>query len=396
VSRDLIHWTELGDAIHPDRLGTIFSGSAVVDENNTAGFRTGENKVLVCIYTAAGGTSAASSGQPFTQSIAFSNDRGRTWTKYAKNPVLGHVAGSNRDPKVVWHEPTRRWIMALFLDGEQYALFGSSNLTQWSRLCDIPIFGASECPDFFELPVDGDAKNTRWVSWGANGNYLVGRFDGRAFTKESGPHQARFGANDYAAQTYSGIPASDGRRIQIAWMAGGRYPGMPFNQQMSVPRVLTLRTTPEGIRMFVEPVREIEKLRGKSYAWENLALKPGANPPAGLCGELFDIETDIELGQAKQVGVDIRGHKVEYSAPDKRLNALAASAPLAPVDGRIRLRILVDRTSVEVFANDGRVSMASCFLPVPDNKRLGAFATGEGARFRSLRIWKLKSIWQCE
>jgi fructan beta-fructosidase len=393
VSRDLVHWTELGDAIHPDRLGTIFSGSAVVDANNSAGLQTGENKVLVCIYTAAGGTSAASSGQPFTQSIAFSNDRGRTWSKYAKNPVLGHVAGSNRDPKVVWHEPTGRWIMALFLDGEQYALFASQNLTHWSRLCDIPIFGASECPDFFELPVDGNARNTRWVFWGANGNYLVGRFDGRSFTKESGPHQARFGANDYAAQTYSGIPASDGRRIQIAWMAGGKYPGMPFNQQMTVPRVLTLRTTPEGIRMFIEPVREIEKLRGKGHAWKDLVLKPSENPLRGLAGELFDIQAEIAPGEARQVGLDIRGQKIEYSPRDKRLTALGASAPLAPMDGRIRLRILVDRTSVEVFANDGRVSMASCFLPAAENKRLGVFATAPGAIFPSLRIWELKSIW---
>lgn len=392
VSPDLVHWRELPPAIYPDHLGTIFSGSAVVDQNNTAGFSRGDEKALVCVYTSAG--SCVRPPVPFTQSIAYSLDRGRSWTKYDKNPVLGHLAGSNRDPKVIWHEATRRWIMALFLDKQDYALFWSPDLKQWTRLSDVPPLDASECPDFFELPVDGRKDNTRWVFWGGNGNYLIGRFDGKTFTKESGPHSSRFGANDYAAQTYSDIPAADGRRIQIAWMAGGKYPDMPFNQQMTIPRVLTLRTTPEGIRLFMQPACELEKLREKEHRFAALAVGPGANPLAGLSGELFDIQAEIALGEAEQVGFDIRGHKVEYSVADKRLTALGRPAPLEPIGGRIRLRILVDRTSVEVFANDGRVQMASCFLPEPNNKTLGVFATGGAARIEALSVWELKSIWQ--
>ena len=217
VSPDLVHWTQLEHAIHPDKLGTIFSGSAVVDWDNTAGFQTGDEKVIVCIYTSA--------GNPFTQSIAYSNDRGRTWTKYEKNPVLKHIVGGNRDPKVFWHAPTKKWVMALFLDGGKYALFGSPNLKEWTKLSDVPPSGADECPDMFELPVDGDAKNTRWVFWGGNSNYLIGKFDGTTFTKEAGPFRFEHGNNYYAAQSYSDIPKEDGRRIQIAWMHGGRYPG---------------------------------------------------------------------------------------------------------------------------------------------------------------------------
>jgi len=397
VSRDLVHWEELPDAIHPDKLGTIFSGSAVVDHRNTAGFQTGKEKAIVCIYTAAGGTSAWSQGQPFTQGIAFSIDRGRTWTQYPKNPVLGHIVGGNRDPKVFWHAPTGRWIMALFLDGEQYALFQSRDLKQWKRLCDMPPLGAGECPDMFELAVDGKADNTRWVFWGGNGNYLVGRFDGKTFAKESGPHRSRFGANDYAAQTYSDIPTADGRRVQISWMAGGQYPNMPFNQQMTVPRVLTLRTTPEGIRLFFEPVKELEKLRRDRHAWSDVPLAPGENPLAKLSGELWDLAAEIEPGDAKQVGFEIRGQKVEYSVAEKRLVALGQSAPLEPIAGRIKLRILVDRTSVEVFANNGRVSMATCFLPPtekPQNKSLAVYAAGGAAKITSLEVWGLKSIWE--
>ena len=262
VGPDLLHWQQLDNALSPDRLGTIFSGSAVVDWDNTAGFQTGAEKVLVCIFTSA--------GKPFTQSIAFSNDRGRTWTKYAHNPVLSHIAGDNRDPKVFWHEPTRRWIMALYLDGEHYALFASPNLKEWTKLSDVPAPGGSECPDLFELPIEGNPRDTRWVFWAGNGNYLLGRFDGKTFIKESGPHPTDWGANFYAAQTYSDIPEADGRRIQIAWMRGGEFPGMPFNQQMSFPCELTLRKFSEGIRLCRNPVREIEKIRAKKHGWNNL------------------------------------------------------------------------------------------------------------------------------
>lgn len=394
VSTDLFHWQQLPDAIHLDALGTIFSGSAVVDQNNSAGWQTGPHKPLVCIYTAAGGTSAESQGQPFTQAVAYSNDRGRTWTKYANNPILGHIAGSNRDPKVLWHELSKQWIMALFLDGEQYALLGSTNLKDWTRLGDIPPLGCGECPDFFELPVDGDRHNTRWVFWGGSGNYLVGRFDGKAFTKESGPFPSRFGAHDYAAQTYSDIPAADGRRIQISWMAGGRYPGMPFNQQMTVPRVLTLRTTSEGIRLFIEPVKEVETLRAKEHTWENVALGEKPRSLEQAAGDLFDIDATFEPGSAAKIGVDVRGHKIEYAVKEAQLTALGKSAALAPEDGVIRLRILVDRTSLEVFANGGRVQMAGCFLPAADNTALAVYADGGSARLTSLKVWELKSVWQ--
>ena len=183
VSKDMIHWTQLDHAIYPDDLGTIFSGSAVVDQRNTAGFQTGDEKVLVAFYTSAGTHTTPS--RPFTQSIAYSNDRGRTWEKYSGNPVLGHIKGHNRDPKVVEHKPSGRWVMALFIDEHDYALFGSSNLRQWEHLCDLTLPGVSECPDLFELPVDGDPAHTKWVFWGASGGYVLGTFDGSTFQAET-------------------------------------------------------------------------------------------------------------------------------------------------------------------------------------------------------------------
>ncbi len=333
VSPDLVHWEQLAHAIHPDHLGTIFSGSAVVDWNNTAGFQVGSEKVLVAIYTSAGDTSAESKGQKFAQSIAWSSDRGRTWTKYEKNPVLAHMIGGNRDPKVLWHEASRKWIMALYLDGNEYALFGSPDLKQWTRLCTVAMPGASECPDLFPLAVDGNRDRVQWVFWGANGSYRLGAFDGAEFTPKTAPLRALWGANDYAAQTYSDIPAVDGRRIQISWMAGGRYPEMPFNQQMSFPRTLTLRSTPEGTRLCMMPVREIEKIRGTKHSWAELELGPRGNPLQGLEGNLWDIEAELALRQAKQITITVCGEPIHYDVKTATLHCLDRSAPLKPRDG---------------------------------------------------------------
>jgi sucrose-6-phosphate hydrolase SacC (GH32 family) len=385
VAADLVHWRQLENAILPDRLGTIFSGSAVVDGENTAGFQTGREKPIVCIYTSA--------GKPFTQSLAYSNDRGRTWTKYAQNPVLKHVAGDNRDPKVFWHAASRKWIMALFLDGNRYALFGSSNLKDWTKLCEVPVPGAGECPDFFPLPVDGKPDNVKWVFWAANNSYLLGSFDGTTFRKEAGPLASHWGKNRYASQTYSGILPSDGRRIQIAWMAGGAYPGMPFNQQMSFPVTLSLRTFADGVRLCAVPVKEIETLRGRRHWLAGMTPKPGENPLAGVEGELFDLRAEIEMGGASSVGLSIRGTPIRYDCKTKQLACLGTSAPLEPAAGKIAIRVLVDRSSLEIFSGEGRINMAYCILPPAENKRLAVFAEGGRATLRSLEAWELKSIW---
>jgi fructan beta-fructosidase len=394
TSPDLVHWTEHAPAIRPDRLGTIFSGSAIVDADDTAGFRTGGEKVLVAVYTSAGGTSPESQGRHFTQSLAYSNDRGVTWTKYAKNPVLGHVAGSNRDPKVIWYEPTKTWIMALYLDGTDYALFGSKNLREWTKLCDVAMPGTSECPDIFDMPVDGEPGRRLWVFWGANGNYRLGTFDGRTFRPGTDVLRSLWGANDYAAQTWSGIPGSDGRRIQISWMSGGRYPGMPFNQQMSFPRELRLRTTPQGVRLSMRPVFEVEKLRRAKRTWKGVVLKADAPALSLGEGELWDIEAELEPGPARAIGLRVRGAEIVYDSAAKTLSCLGRTAPLEPSGGRISLRVLVDRTSIEVFAGGGLVTMCSCFLPDGRDRALEAFARGGPARIAALALYELASAWE--
>jgi sucrose-6-phosphate hydrolase SacC (GH32 family) len=408
VSTDLVHWTELGDALHPDELGTMFSGSGVVDWKNTTGFQTGDDPPLICIYTNAGDSNPWSEGEPFTQGIAYSNDRGRTWTKYEGNPVQGHINDGNRDPKVIWWEETNEWVIGLYLRGGRMAFFRSPDLKRWEFQSVLQSFG--ECPELFQLAVDGDEDNKKWIFYGGSGDYFIGDFDGRKFEPERDEIHYNYGNCFYASQTFSDIPEEDGRRIQIGW-GQVDLPDMPFNQMMTFPVTLTLRSTNEGLRMFAYPVEEIEKLHGKGHEWEDEKLEPGDNPLEDVKGNLFDIAAEIELGDAEEVGLEINGFRVSYNVEEKRLTAgnIAerrrsgdeedeedddrGQAALAPVDGKIRLRILVDRPSVEIFANDGRIYMPMQHVRDLNNKSLKIYAKGGTAHIEKLTVHEIESIW---
>jgi len=382
VSKDLVHWQELPIAIYPFKYGDwVFSGSAIIDKDNTAGFKKGDEDVIVAAYTSTGRGEA----------IAYSNDRGRTFTDFEGNPVVRH---SGRDPKLIWYAPGKHWVMAVFDDVEKVrgiAFYTSKDLKTWERQGRIE--GYFECPEIFEIAVDGDKSKTRWVVYAANGDYSVGTFDGKAFTAESGKNKFNFGNAFYASQTYNNIPAEDGRRIQIAW---GRIatPGMPFNQCMLFPVELSLRTTDEGPRIFAEPVREIEKLRGRKHAWQGETLPPGKNLLAGVGGELFEIRAEFEVGDAAEFGFSIRGTPVVYDVKGQQIVCKTAKAALKPEGGRVSLRILVDRTSIEVFANGGRVYMPVGVVHPDDNKALETTTTGGATKVVRLEVWELKSAWQ--
>ncbi len=382
VSAHLVHWTELPIALYPRQFGDwCFSGSAVVDRDNTAGFKTGDEDVIVAAYTSTGRG----------ECIAYSNDRGRTFTDYVGNPVVKHAG---RDPKVIWYEPGGHWVMAVYdeRDGSRgIAFYTSPNLKAWEFRSRID--GYYECPEIFELPVDRDKKNTRWVVYAADGAYAIGRFDGRVFTTESGKHPFNFGNCFYASQTFNNIPPEDSRRIQIAWGQIG-HPEMPFNQMMNFPVELTLRTTEEGIRLFAEPVREIELLHGKRHAWFDETVRENENLLKGISGDLFHIRAEFEVGNARDFGFKIRGIPITYDVQGQKLACKEKSAPLKPAAGRIRLEVLVDRTSIEIFANSGRIYMPIGVIPPDDDKSLRVFTTGAETRINSLEVWELRSAWR--
>jgi fructan beta-fructosidase len=390
VSPDMIHWRELGDAIHPDAMGLIWSGSAVIDQNNTAGFQTGSEKTIVCFYTSAGGNTPMSQGKPFTQSIAYSNDRGRTWTKYEHNPVMGHISGGNRDPRVFWNEATKQWVMVLFLDNGVMGFFTSSDLKSWTKQSELK--GLHECPELFELSVDGDTSNKKWILYGGSGDYLIGQFDGKQFQPEVGPVQFQYGNCFYASQTFNNIPPSDGRRVQMAW---GRVdmPDMPFNQMILFPVSLSLHTTPEGIRMYAQPVKEIETLHQQGWKKRDLTVKPGENPLNEIKGELFHIKADLKPQGAQTCSFVIRDIPVVYDVQKQQLTCADKSAPLKLVDGKVSLEILVDRMSVEIYANGGLVYMPIGVNLTNNSDSLKLISQGGNTIVETLDIYQLKSIW---
>ncbi len=384
VSPDLVHWKELPEALYPDAHGTMFSGSAIVDTDNTAGFQTGTEKPLVSIFTAA--------GTPFTQGLAYSNDKGRTWTKYPNNPVLPHIVGENRDPKVFWYAPDKKWVMALYLDKSDFALFSSKDLKAWEKMSDIALPGTTECPEFFEIPIEGDKKNTRWVFYGGNGGYLVGKFDGKKFTPEAEPHSLHSGNCWYASQTYNNIPQKDGRRILVPWGTMAT-PDMPFNQMMGIPVELTLHPTEEGLRLFATPIRELNTLRTHSHNIPATTLKPNENPLSNIQAELIDLSIEVSPDGAEEIGLNLRGIAIRYDVKAQELSCLNQKAKLKPIEGKIRLRVLVDRTSVDIFGNGGHLYMPVGVIVPQENHSLEVYVKGGSAQIHALNVHELKSAW---
>jgi len=378
VSPDLVHWQELPIALFPwvQAVGHCYSGSAVVDARNTAGFRSGDEDVLVAVFTDTG----------CGEALAYSNDRGRTFTYYPKNPVVKH---RGRDPKVFRHEPTGRWVMAVYDESEGHganiAIHTSPDLREWTERSHLP--GYYECPELFELSVDGDSGVTRWVVWAADATYALGAFDGETFTPEhEGKHQLHWGSY-YASQTFNDAP--DGRRIQIGW-ARIELEVMPFNQLMGFPTELSLRTTSDGVRLFAEPVRELETLRRRGHVLGENALRDGEPVSLDVTGRLFDVRATFAVGDAERFGLDLGGTRIVYDAAKHEL----AGMPLDPEDGRIHLQLVVDRPSLEVCGNRGRVYLTRSFRPGGEVRSIGAFAEGGAATLLGLEVYELESAWR--
>jgi fructan beta-fructosidase len=392
VSHDLIHWEELGEALFAQENYTIFSGSAVVDDDNTSGFQSGKEKVLVAAFTANWNDRK---NKPYQeQHTAYSNDRGRTWTLYEKNPVIGAQEEKwntryNRDPKIFWYQSGGHWVMALY---EQIGIsvYTSGNLKDWVYQSHTE--GFYECPELFELAVDGDSDNTKWVMYGGSGSYVIGDFDGKKFTWNSGKHWYTDGAL-YAAQTFNNIPKSDGRRIQIGW---GRIesPGMPFNQMMLFPTVFSLRTTYKGIRLFCEPIKEIEKLHIKKHQWQNLSLHDMNEKLKDFKGELLHIKCELETVDSQKFGLIIDGNRLIYDIGKGDLfNGFPYA--LAPDSKSLYLEVLVDKTSIETFLDHGVFCSVMAKDLKTDEKGIQFWSVGRTPTIfiRNLEIFELKSIW---
>ena len=390
TSPDMVHWTEHDRALrsfggnvenrHPKMaVKNCFSGSGNVDLKNTAGWQKGSEKTLVLAFTDTG----------CGESLAYSNDRGKTWKYYEGNPVIRH---SGRDPKLMWYEPGKHWVIAVFDQtkefGRNIAIYTSKNLKEWEHASNIP--GYFECAEIFELPVDGDPKKTKWVIYAADARYAFGHFDGKKFTPEhEGKHRVHWGAY-YASQCFSNSP--DGRVVQVGW-ARINIPDSPFNQTFTVPTNLTLHTTADGVRMFATPIKELEKLRKpnpKSAQGKELTT---ASPAVSfqVKDQLFDIVVTLKKGTASKAVLRFGGNTVTYDFGSQKLDEM----PLKLKDGKVTFRVLVDRPMYELIGGGGACFKTSGRRDM--GKPLGSISlTAEGGALivESLKVYEMKSVWK--
>ena len=381
VSPDLVRWKELGIGLYPKKYGDMaFSGSAVVDKTYTSGWGTKDKPPLVLAFT------STARGE----CIAYSNDKGRTWTEYDKNPVLKHAG---RDPKLVWYEKGKHWVMAVYdeFQGKQWIAFHTSpDLKTWTFASRIE--GFFECPDLFEMVAGKEAK---WVLYGADAKYLIGDFDGKEFKPDFKEKKQLWYGNFYAAQTFDNAS----RRVQIGWSNGVTFPGMPFNQQMSVPVNLHLYPADAGqpAHLRALPVEGVEKLHEGKPVYQVTNQPAVLVPDALTLGDnldTFDIELLIDVEQKGGFSLDLRGTKLVYDPAKKTLTCKDVTAPVV-VDDRLRLiylRILVDRGSVEVFAN--RVAMSIAAIPDEKNRKLKLIPQGGTIRIFQGWVYRMKSAWE--
>lgn len=425
ISRDLVQWNHLPVALFPDELGLIYSGSAVIDWENTAGFG---REAMVAVFT------HHNFDHSEKQSLAYSLDSGRSWTKYAGNPVLNAPEGMRdfRDPKVFWYGSRRdgHWVMVLAAQ-DVVRIYISPDLIHWTA---GGIFGAAygahsgvwETPDLFELSVDGGAEK-RWVmtvgigDGGPGGRsgmqYFVGSFDGREFSCDDPGATvlwADFGADYYAAVSWNDEP--NHRRLMIGWQSNWQYanltPTTTWRSACSLVREVSLRRTAQGVRLFQHPAPENQRLRGQPLLYHNLELNPCQNPLEGVSGDSFELLAEFQPGPGvSSFGLRVRVGSHEQTTigylcaerqvfVDRSHSGQVAFEPgfarrhtafLEPVNGLVRLHIFLDRICLDIFANDGAVTFGELIFPSQRSQGLEIFSEGAPTVLRKLAVYPLQA-----
>lgn len=427
VSTDLLHWQELPVAIPEDDRVSIFSGSVVIDEANTSGFGDGKTPVMVAIYT--GCLRRPEGGQ--AQELAYSHDRGRSWTKFVANPVLDLGLTDFRDPKVFWHTDTQRWIMLVSLAHEyRLAFFASNNLKDWTFLSDFKSEdtqqGIWECPDIFEMPLAGEASV--WVlkvdvleghpSHGSGARLFWGHFDGTRFHLGNipAPAWADYGSDFYAAVAWGNTEHVRPTPVWIGWMNCHRYakhlPTSPWRGVMSMPRALSLRRTATGLEFLQQPIPELTRLRGKALVNSPAEIQDSEyRLTVDPCRRSLELHMACEQSSAQSWGGYLRTGKDEILrwgydnltsevfvdrstagfVPDDRHYAKRRSAayPAPRVGLPVRLRIFLDQSSVELFAGEGELVLTEQFFPEGHEFELGLFSNAGTSTFTQVTVWPL-------
>ena len=427
-----MHWNHLPIALFPDSLGEIWSGSVVVDWEDTSNLKTTATPAMVAIFT------HYDDGLQ-QQSIAYSNDRGRMWEKYPGNPVLPNPDLKDfRDPKVFWHQATNRWIMALAA-GDRVMFYTSPNLIKWEFASSFGALdgshsGERECPDLFPLQVDQQDDQEKWVLWvsvgsgapngGSGIQYFVGGFDGQYFTNHNPSSMVNwvdYGRDDYAGVTFSGV---GGRRIFLGWMNNWYYayqiPTQPWKGNVTIPKELGLVFDDDETPILVSyPIPELQALRETNDRITNRRVAGGENETLlkDLDGSPMEINLDILIQKTKRIGLlfhfsDQSLLKLGYDLSTRKLfldrreaglvdfqSGFARhihSAPLSLDNSQLKLQIILDTSSIEVFADGGRVVLTDLFFPQGSLDTVEIFTVGGDIIINSMDAWCLSTIWENE
>lgn len=420
VSNDLLHWEHLPIALEEEDGIMIFSGSAVVDEKNTSGLCLPDQPCLVAIYT--GHTEEIQN-----QHIAYSHDKGRSWTKYDGNPVLDINKKDFRDPKVFWHDELNQWVMSVALPTEHLISFYSSpDLISWNFLSSFGPEGEIsriwECPDLFKMPVRGTDLE-KWVllvsyngEGGSDMQYFIGEFDGKNFINDNPKEMVLrpdHGSDFYAAVTWDNTP--DDRRILLGWISNWQYgkyfPTFPWRSAQSIPRTIELVNTTEGIRLTQKPIQEIQKLRIDLENLSNIKIK--GEHKLETAGKALEILIEIDPGEAQEFGLKVfKGKENEtligYDVArnslfiDRRKSGITNFHEAFPdiyyapldLDGKyLTLNILLDHSSVEVFSNDGLSVLTCRVFPAEDDTSVEIYSIGGDIEIQRFNSWKINSVW---
>jgi sucrose-6-phosphate hydrolase SacC (GH32 family) len=376
-SPDLVHWTHWPIMLHPDVNvpGDAWSGSTVVDVDNTSGLKAGDADVLITLYTCT----------TLGTCLAYSNDRGITWKEYDDNPLaLGtNNNNSSRDPHVFWHEPSKKWVTALYEDfdggGAGFvgtAFYTSSDLKSWSKVSSLA-FGF-ECPDIYELPIDGNAGSTKWVLQDAAGDYLLGSFDGQKFTPDSNEAKNMDSSSTfYASQTFYRRSFPDQRVVQMPWLRHFDHQGKtaPWNQAIGFPLQVELKTFPDGLHVARTPVAEIEKLYEASQALGAKVTPSGQNALAGLSSKTFDLSFVLDAAQSKASALELKLGDLTIAIDFAGKKAFGRT--FSVLDGKVTVRVLRDWGQLEIFVNDGQIVHTDAVLFDPINASISLTGNGD-------------------
>lgn len=377
VSKDLLHWKELDPALMLDSLGSPWSGTAVIDKNNDGGWGKNALVLYYCCYD------RVSFKQ--VQCIAYSTDGGKTFRRYISNPVIDSnwelESMDTRDPKVFWYEPTKQWVMALF-EKDGLSIYNSTDMRNWKR--ESHLKDLYECPDFFELPVDGNNAKKKWVIHGGSSEYYIGSFDGKTFTPETEKLNYAAGKNEegddilYAAQSFENMP--DDRRVQMAW---GRikHAGMPFTQMMLFPTEFSLRTTDHGIRMIANPIKEIDQLHLTNHQWNGISLQQANEELAHIKPGPLHIKLKFTIANGNKMSLRYEGNEILNMESKDFLR------------GENEMEILIDKTVAEIFLNKGEKYLLKQLSLKTNDNSLEFDSEKYGPTLKSLKVYEIKSVW---